>query len=305
MSGNPIEQPFPIFTDVDGSPLEDGFIFIGVTGLNPETSPVQVFSDSELTTPVAQPVRTLAGYPSASGTPIKMFIAQQNYSIIVRDKNQSLVSSTLFALGSTSGSVVDIINFGVAGDGVTDDTVGTQSFFNFLATNGGKGIISVPVRVSTITLINNMTPFVVEWLGQNTVMSANTIATPLNFQDCSSITFIRPTINGRASEQGAILVADGVYHAMLWDDCTDMYAYQANVRNYNGIGINALKSSGTGLLRNYIVEGQADCESIGEDRTGFQIESGADSHIVNCYATGMQNVRDVIPFPRTPNNATF
>ena len=23
------------------------------------------------------------------------------------------------------------------------------------------------------------------------------------------------------------------------------------------------------------------------------------------YATGMQNVRDVIPFPRTPNNASF
>lgn len=23
------------------------------------------------------------------------------------------------------------------------------------------------------------------------------------------------------------------------------------------------------------------------------------------YATGMQNVRDVIPFPRTPNNADF
>ena len=23
------------------------------------------------------------------------------------------------------------------------------------------------------------------------------------------------------------------------------------------------------------------------------------------YATGMQNVRDVIPFPRTPNNAAF
>lgn len=88
-----IANPFPVFTDTNGEPLENGKIFIGVTGKNPETDPVAVFFDDALTAPAAQPIRTLGGYPSRDGTPTDLFIAQNSHSITVRDKNDEFVFS--------------------------------------------------------------------------------------------------------------------------------------------------------------------------------------------------------------------
>jgi hypothetical protein len=51
--------PFPLFYDADGVPLEEGYIYVGVAGLNPETNPQLVYWDSALTIVAAQPVRTL------------------------------------------------------------------------------------------------------------------------------------------------------------------------------------------------------------------------------------------------------
>lgn len=293
MPNDAVTQPFPLFTDVDGTPLEDGFIYIGEEGLNPLASPIPVFSDSALTTPLLQPVRTLGGYPVSSGTPIGIYTGSANYSILIQNKNEVLVMSTLSFSGVADEAIVDIIDFGVAGDGVTDDTVPAQAFLDFLATNGGKGIVSVPIRVSTLEVSNNATPFVLEWLGQNTVLSANIIDTPLTFTECSGVTFIRYTCDGRATEQGAINEADGIYHGMVWDDCVDMYAYQPNVKNYNGIGIYALGSSFT-ATRNFIEKGQADCAQIGEKRTGFQLENAVDSSIVECFSFGMSYAGSVL-----------
>jgi hypothetical protein len=48
-----VGSPYKIFTDIDGQPLDDGYVFIGVAGLNPQTNPITVFSDPALTLPVA------------------------------------------------------------------------------------------------------------------------------------------------------------------------------------------------------------------------------------------------------------
>ena len=102
-----IISPFPVFNDLDGSPLENGYIYIGQSNLNPETAPVNVFWDAALTIPAAQPVRTVGGYPSRQGTPSRFYSATDTYSITVRNKNRALVFSA-FDQSDAPTSVFDI-----------------------------------------------------------------------------------------------------------------------------------------------------------------------------------------------------
>jgi hypothetical protein len=39
MTALSIQPPFPIFTDTDGSPLENGYIWIGTANLTPKATP--------------------------------------------------------------------------------------------------------------------------------------------------------------------------------------------------------------------------------------------------------------------------
>jgi len=91
---NNISSPFEMFTDTSGVPLEDGFIYVGTAGLNPETNPVAVFWDDGLTLAAAQPVRTLNGFPSRGGTASRLYCGT-DYSLTVKDKNSVIVFSTL------------------------------------------------------------------------------------------------------------------------------------------------------------------------------------------------------------------
>ena len=92
MAATSIEPTFPIFTDIDGQPLEDGFVWIGTINLDPQTNPIAVFSDAALNIPLAQPVRTIGGYPASAGTPVRVY-ANSDYSIRVMNKNGSVVYS--------------------------------------------------------------------------------------------------------------------------------------------------------------------------------------------------------------------
>jgi hypothetical protein len=85
-----VSPPFPIFTDTDGQPLENGYVWIGTANLNPITNPVAVFWDAALTAPAGQPIRTLNGYPSNAGTPARLYV-NSDYSIQVQNKNGSVV----------------------------------------------------------------------------------------------------------------------------------------------------------------------------------------------------------------------
>ena len=90
MINTAIETPFQIFTDIDGIPLENGYIYVGEVNKNPEVHPVTIYIDKELTTPLAQPIITLGGYAILNGTPIN-FYADGDFSITIRDKNEKLV----------------------------------------------------------------------------------------------------------------------------------------------------------------------------------------------------------------------
>lgn len=89
-----VNPPFPVFSDIDGQPLEAGYIWIGVVNLDPQTNPINVYWDGALTISAPQPIRTIGGYPSNAGTPARFFV-NSDYSIRVMNKNGSTIYSSL------------------------------------------------------------------------------------------------------------------------------------------------------------------------------------------------------------------
>jgi hypothetical protein len=186
MTALSIQPTFPIFTDIDGQPLEDGYVFIGTANLNPITNPITVYWDAALTLAAVQPIRTLGGYPMNSGTPARLYV-NSDYSIQVQNKNGSLIYSApaaterygniiissadvSFLQAGTSAvtrtaqakmrETVSVKDFGAVGNGVADDTLAVQSAINAIAAAGG-GVVLFPQGTygvtSTITISSNNT----------------------------------------------------------------------------------------------------------------------------------------------------
>jgi hypothetical protein len=109
MTALSIQPTYPIFTDIDGQPLEDGFVWIGVANTQPIGNPINVYWDAALTLPAAQPIRTRGGYPVNSGTPARLYV-DSDYSIRVMNKNGSVVYSAPAATERLSGVVVTGVN---------------------------------------------------------------------------------------------------------------------------------------------------------------------------------------------------
>lgn len=107
MSTIEVQPPYPAFAGADGLPLENGYIWIGVANLSPQTNPVAVYWDSAKTIAAPQPIRTLNGYPARSGTPARFYVGS-DYSIQVLDNKGSVVYTSLNgnAFPGSSGSLV-------------------------------------------------------------------------------------------------------------------------------------------------------------------------------------------------------
>lgn len=78
------EAPFPFLVDLDGDPLDAGYVYFGTASQNPETSPVTVYWDAAGTQPAAQPLRTRNGYIVRTGTPALVYVSA-DYSVTVKD----------------------------------------------------------------------------------------------------------------------------------------------------------------------------------------------------------------------------
>lgn len=98
MTAQTVLEPYPFFADRNGVPLTDGKIYIGVAGANPITNPTSVYYDAALTQPAAQPIRTSAGYAMNSGTPTRLFVNVEQYSLLV----QTVAGATVYSVASAS-----------------------------------------------------------------------------------------------------------------------------------------------------------------------------------------------------------
>jgi hypothetical protein len=137
MSAVTVNTPYPTFTDIDGQPLEDGYVWIGVSGLEPQANPQTAYWDAALTLTVTQPVRTRGGYP-LNGTAIGRLYTGSPYSIKVQNKNSSTL---VLDLTGAAGSGVGSISFGSTGLTPAVATDGDVVVAGTLAVaNGGTGV---------------------------------------------------------------------------------------------------------------------------------------------------------------------
>jgi hypothetical protein len=118
MSMVQVAPPYPIFTDVDGSPLDGGQVFLGFVNQNPETNPIEVYWDQELTLPAAQPIKTSGGYPVRGGTPA-MIYTDGTFSIAVRNKRGKLVYSSPVGYAVQASSVAASLPIAAVSENLT------------------------------------------------------------------------------------------------------------------------------------------------------------------------------------------
>jgi hypothetical protein len=181
MTALSIQPPFPLISDIDGQPLEDGYIWIGVANLPPIGNPIAVYWDAALTTPAALPVRTRGGYPVNAGTPARLYVGS-DYSILVQNKNGSTLYSAPEATEAYGGGIINasvvvydpaglgavpttvqaklretvsVKDFGAVGDGVADDTAAFAAAVTAAASLGCA--VYVPGTATYYRLLDEIT----------------------------------------------------------------------------------------------------------------------------------------------------
>jgi len=100
-----ITSVYPVFQDLDGEPLELGYIYIGTAGLDAFSNQITVYWDKALTDPVTQPIRTKGGYPNNGGSYAAVYTGANDYSITINDSKNLLVSSSLNRVKTGVGSL--------------------------------------------------------------------------------------------------------------------------------------------------------------------------------------------------------
>lgn len=108
-----IGNPFPVYLDRRGFPLDGGKLFIGTEGADPELSPITVYLDEALTIPVTQPIAVIGGRACWDGNPALFYIPGDVYSFRTRDKDNGEIEYT-------SRAVFGVAAFQPLDDDLTD-----------------------------------------------------------------------------------------------------------------------------------------------------------------------------------------
>lgn len=130
-----VTGPYPIFTDLDGTPLDDGYLYIGAINQDPEQNPIQVYWDANLTIQATQPIRTSNGYAYRNGTPALLYTGGE-FSITIRNKREEFVLYSPVGYGFDPAAVsASVVKNDFIGDGVTINFTLSSAPSTKLATN--------------------------------------------------------------------------------------------------------------------------------------------------------------------------
>lgn len=145
-----IEQPYPVFRDKIGLPLDGGLIYIGVAGLNPETNPIQCYFDEDFMLLAPQPLRTINGYISRNGSPANIFLKVDECSITIKDR---------FRITQYTDLKYQLSNFGKPTTSQIIDESGLtqQEINNLIKRSVSKKTINISEFGNTGTLQNGST----------------------------------------------------------------------------------------------------------------------------------------------------
>lgn len=158
-----IQPPYPIFTDSQGKPLQNGYVYIGAANVDTRANPITVYWDPGLTIPATQPIRTMNGYPSKSGTPGRLY-CPTDFSTLVLDSAGNVVNSAPYQLERwwNSGTVsVKDQAYGAIGLGTNDDWASCQAALSAsyrVHFPTGTYLISAPLVVRPGTYITGEGP---------------------------------------------------------------------------------------------------------------------------------------------------
>lgn len=99
-----VSNPVSYYFDTTGALADGGKIYVGVVDGDPEADPITAYWDKELTIEATQPLRTIGGLVANGTTPAAFYVAEDDYSMRVRDYNDAQVfySPSVFAEGTES-----------------------------------------------------------------------------------------------------------------------------------------------------------------------------------------------------------
>jgi len=144
-----IQSPLEIFLELDGTPLENGYIYIGESGKNAEASPITIYWDENYTIPAAQPIRTIGGYASRNGTRANVYV-DGLYSMVTKNKNGALIFSGDSIVDPNVALAVTLAQeeaWNAEAEALTADSYATQTedvFVNVYTSNGDGTFTATP-----------------------------------------------------------------------------------------------------------------------------------------------------------------
>jgi len=247
-----LSTPYPVFTDKDGRPLDNGYVYFGTVYENPETSPVQVYYDPGLTQLAPQPLRTSNGYIMRNGSPAILYAADL-YSVTLRDKNGSLIITAPAGYGVSPYEIAGpaaaevVIVSGIAGDvtdvaAIKDDVVTVADIGSSVITVSG-----IATSVVDVALISTEVA-AVGAIAEEVVIAADNVEDITNFADV----YYGPSPTGPVARRNG----DPLLAGDLFFDTTD-----DRMNNFTGAGWGPISSGG--VARTFYVSMTGDNQNDG------------------------------------------
>ncbi|WP_151731101.1 SGNH/GDSL hydrolase family protein [Acinetobacter seifertii] len=89
---NKVTTPYPLFSDIDGTPLDAGFLYFGEAGKDAEQFPISIYWDEAKTQLATQPLRTRNGLIVNNGIFTNIYTDQSSCSVVVKNRSKDVVT---------------------------------------------------------------------------------------------------------------------------------------------------------------------------------------------------------------------